>query len=214
MNSSQLAALLFLSAATFAAQTPASPSVQTHTDPLGYSYSLPADWQVLDIQPSLPVIRQKFDKDATTEAEKKGLACVQVAFTARRGDPPSAIVIVTLPFDCMGMTMKDSDLPAFASGTAEGLKKTWNIIDPQYGAYTLGSHSMWIERATGSPIDHPETKRTLEVVCSILKNGAVCWMAFAADDASLKVFEQAPVVLDGDGPAALVSTTAFAAKPS
>jgi hypothetical protein len=213
MKTIYLAVLLALSGALLAAQAPVSPATQTHSDPVGYSYTLPADWQMIDMQPALPAIRQRFEKDATSEGEKKGLECVQVAFTARHGDPASAILAVTMSFDCMGMTMKDSDLPAFAVGTASGLKKTWNIVDPQYGAYTVGSHSMWIERATGNPIDHPETHKTLEVVCGILKKGAVCWMAFAADDASLKIFEQAPVVFDGDAHAALVPPDALTKKP-
>jgi hypothetical protein len=221
MKTIYLAVLLALSAAFLAAQTPVSPAAQapvspatqTHSDPVGYSYTLPADWQMLDMQPALPALRQQFEKDATTEVEKKGLECVQVAFTARRGDPPSVILAVTYSFDCVGMTMKDSDLPAFAMGTAAGLKKTWNIVDPYYGAYMLGSHSMWIERAKGNPIDHPETQKTLEVVCGILKKGAVCWMAFAVDDASLKTFEQAPVVFDGDAHAALVPHDALTKKP-
>jgi hypothetical protein len=214
MKFPQLTALLALCAAPLAGQAPASPAVQTHTDPVGFSYTLPADWQMLDAQPALPAVRQQLDKDATTEGEKKGLACVQVAFMARQGDPPSVIVAVTLPFDCFGLKMTNSDLPAFAMGTAEGLKKSWNIVDPQYGAYTLGSHSTWIERATGSPIGQPESQRTVEVVCTMLQNGAACWMVFAASDASLRAFEQAPVVLDGDAPAALVPATAFQVKPS
>jgi hypothetical protein len=207
------AAPLFLGSALLAAQAPAPAAAQTHTDPLGFSYSLPADWELLDMQPAIPAIRQQFEKDATTQSEKKGLECVQITFTARHGDPPSAILAVTLPFDCLGMTMKDSDLPAFGMGTAEGLKKSWTIADPHYGAYTLGTHSMWIERATGSPIDHPEVQRTLEVVCGLLKKGAVCWMAFAADDASLKLFEQSPVTIENSDATALVPANAFATKP-
>ncbi|MGH9560184.1 MAG: hypothetical protein ACRD3S_01915 [Terracidiphilus sp.] len=194
-----------------AASVPATPT--THADPVGFSYTLPADWQLLDMQPAMPAIRQRFDKDASSEEEKKGLACAQVTFTARHGDPPSVIVAVTLPFDCWGTTLKDNDLPGFAVGTAGGLKKSWNVIDPQYSAYTLGGHSMWIERATGNPLDHPESKKNIEVVCSILKKGAVCWMAFAADDASMKTFEQGSVTLDDDAPAALVPASAFSPKP-
>ncbi len=213
MKNPVFAALLVLCAAPLAGQALASAAATTHTDPLGFSFSLPASWELLDMQPAIPVIRQRFEKDSTTEGEKKGLECVQLTFTARHGDPPSVILAVTLSFDCLGITMKDSDLPAYAVGTAEGLKKTWNVVDPHYSAYTLGTHSMWIERATGNPLDNPEAKRSLEVVCSMLKKGAVCWMAFVADDASLKIFEQAPVVLEGDAPAALVPANAFQTKP-
>lgn len=217
------AALLAVGVVPLAAQTPVSPDTKTpaamraapvmHSDPVGYGYALPADWQVVDMQPAMPAIRQRFDKDADSEAEKKGLACAQVTFTARHGDPPSIIVVVTLPFDCWGTTLKDSDLPGFAVGTASGLKQTWNIVEPQYSAYKLGNHSMWIERATGNPLDHPESKRNLEVVCSILKKGAVCWMAFAPDDASMRVFEEGAVTLDEDAYKWLVPADAFPQKP-
>jgi hypothetical protein len=214
MKSTLLASLLLLSCASVAGQAPGLGATQTHTDPLGFSYTLPGDWQTIDAQPGLPALRQQAAKDAASEGEKNAVACTQVALAARTGMPPSVILVVTLAFDCFGQTMKDGDLPAFASGTAEGLKKSWNIANPQFGAYTLGSHSAWIERATGTPIDDPGSQRTLEVVCAMLKKGAACWMVFATEDASLKVFEQAPVALDGDAPAALVPATAFQGKHS
>jgi hypothetical protein len=54
---------------------------------------------------------------------------------------------------------------------------------------------------------------TVETVCSVLKKGAVCWMAMAADKAGLQTFENGAVALDGEVPAALVPATAFEKKP-
>jgi hypothetical protein len=54
---------------------------------------------------------------------------------------------------------------------------------------------------------------TVETVCSVLKKGAVCWMAMAADKAGLQTFENGAVTLDGEVPAALVPATAFQKKP-
>ena len=167
----------------------------------------------MDTAPSLPVVRQEVTKTATSEAEKKGIACVQVALTARQGSPSSVVVVVALPFDCFGETMTEKDLPGFASGASEGLKNTFNISDPVYGSYSLGTHSLWIERAAGAVKDHPEMNYTVETVCSVLKKGAVCWMAMAADDAHLRVFEQGLVTLDSEAPAALVPADAFQKKP-
>lgn len=195
------------------ATTVAPATTTTHSDPLGFSYALPADWQILDLQPAMPTIRQRADQQADSEEEKKGVNCSQITFTARHGDPPSVILAITLPFECWGTVLKDSDLAGFAMGASEGIKKTWDISDPQYGAYRLGSHSIWIERAMGTPVDHPETKKRLEIVCSILKKGAVCWMAFAPDDEAMKVFERGSVVLEDDSPAPLVPANAFAVKP-
>lgn len=197
------------------AQAPAtSPAIQTHTSDIGFSYGVPADWEVVDTQPSLPVVKQQQAQTATTEDEKKGIACVQIALTAKHGSPASVVVIVDLPFDCFGQTMTEKDLPGFASGASEGLKRTFEISDPVYGAYSLGTHSVWVERATGSLIGHPEVKYTIETVCSVLKKGAVCWMAMAADDAELQIFENGAVTLDGEAPAALVPANAFQKKPS
>jgi len=206
-----LTALLALGGASLWAQTPA-PSV-THASVIGFTYSLPSGWEVVDTAPSLPAVQQQVAKTATSEDEKKGIACVQVALTARHGNPTSVVVTVALPFDCFGQTMTEKDLPGFASGASEGLKNTFNISDPVYGAYGLGTHSLWIERATGAVKDHPEMKYTVETVCSLLKKAAVCWMAMAADDAHLQTFEHGLVALDGEAPAALVPPEAFAKKP-
>jgi hypothetical protein len=53
----------------------------------------------------------------------------------------------------------------------------------------------------------------VETVCSILKKGAVCWMAIAADDAALQSFEHGAVTLDSEVPAPLVPADAFVKKP-
>jgi hypothetical protein len=199
------------------APAPAPPTpatAQTHTSDLGFSYTIPADWEVVDTQPTLPAVQQQVTQNATTEDEKKGIACVQIALTARHGTPPSVVVVVALPFACFGQEMTDKDLPGFASGASEGLKKTFDISDPVHGAYSLGAHSFWIERATGSVIGHPEVKYTVETVCSVLKKGAVCWMTMAADDAAMQIFEHGSVTLDGEAPAALVPAAAFDKKPS
>jgi len=63
---------------------------------------------------------------------------------------------------------------------------------------------MWVERARGVLKDHPEVTYTVETVCSVLRKGAVCWMAMAKDDAALETFEHGAVSLDGEAPAALV----------
>jgi len=202
--------VLALCATPILAQTAAS---LIHTSEIGFSYSLPADWEVVDTKPTLPAVKQEAAKTAKSEGEKKGISCVEAALTARHGDPASVVVAVTLPFDCYGQTMSDADLPDFGAGVSQGLTNTFNVENPVRGAYSLGSHKLWIERATGVPKGHPEAKYTLETVCSILKKGAVCWMSMSANDAALHTFEGGAVTLDGEASAALVSADAFAKKP-
>lgn len=217
MNSHIFATLLVLSSALALAQAPVSalgslPVAVPHTNDMGFSYSLPSDWDVKDIAPALPTIHQQLEKGAANEGERKGAACVQVPLVASHGSPKSVIEVVTLGFDCTGQKFTDKGLPAFAIGVAGGLKKTFNITDPTYGAYTLGTHNMWIERAQGTLISNPEMKFTVETVCCILKRGAVCWAAIASDDSALQTFEHGAVNLEGEAEAELVPTTAFAKK--
>jgi hypothetical protein len=214
MNPRSFPAFFLLLGAPLLAQAPAAaPAPQIHTSDIGFTYSIPADWEVVDTKLMLPEVRQKVENEATSEDEKKGADCAQVALTARHGAPASVVVVVALPFACFGQQMTDKDLPDFASGASEGLKKSFDISGPIHGAYSLGAHSFWIERATGALIGHPEVKYTVETVCSILKKGAVCWMAMAADDAALQTFEQGAVALDGEAAPALVPAQAFAKKP-
>jgi hypothetical protein len=222
----KLGPLTFLLLASFPllAQAPApgpGDSI-THTSAIGFSYTLPADWQVVDFPapPTLSGIKKQAQQNATNKDEKKGMedekkdvSCVQVAFTARHGDPASVIVVVQLPFDCLGQTATEKDLPGFAQGASAQLKQQFDFTEAKQGSYSLGSHSMWIERSKGALRGHRETPCTTEITCTVLKKGAVCWMDIATDTASLHSFEQGQVVLEGDSPTALVPATAFDKKP-
>jgi hypothetical protein len=219
MKPRHLSALFLFCGLQLTAQVPAptpatqAPATQTHTSALGFAYAIPADWEVVDTKPQLPGVQQEVAKTAKSEDEKKNIACVDVALTARHGDPASVVVVVALSYTCYGQTMTDKELPAFGAGASEGIKNTFDISDPTRGTYMLGTHSVWIERATGALKDNPKVRYKMETVCSVLKNAAVCWMAMAADDDGLRTFERGAVTLDGDAPVALVPADAFQKKP-
>jgi hypothetical protein len=213
MRAASIALVVFLGGATLIAQAPAAAS-EAHASDLGFTYSLPQDWDVVNSNPTLPGVKEQAQQNASTDEEKKGVACVQIALTARHGEPASVLVVVQLPFACFGQSMNPKDLPGFAQGASEGIKQSFDVSDPVYGDYALGSHSMWIERAKGTPKGHPEAPYTVEIACTLLKKGAVCWMAMAASDDALKVLEQGQVVLEDESPAALVPATAFDKKPA
>jgi len=214
MKARLFVALFVFYAAALAAQTPGTspPAAQIHTNDLGFSYSLPSDWEVVDTQPKLSAVIQQAGKDYGSDAEKMA-ACIQLPLTGRHGNPASVIAVVGLSFDCMGHTFAAEDLPGIGFGVSEGLKKNIQVVSPVNGAYMLGTHSMWIERSSGTLISHPEIKRTMETVCSVLRKGIVCWMIMAADDATLQIFEKGQVTLDGDAATALVPVDAFSRKP-
>jgi hypothetical protein len=224
MKNLLFAALLALCAVPLAAQAPATPAMapippppppdaQAHTSDLGFSYSIPSDWEVVETSKAmLPAALQQAARDYGNEAAKMA-ACLQLPLTAHHGSPPSAIAVVGLSFDCMGHSFTATDLPSIASGVSEGLKKNIQIVSPVISTYTLGSHSLWIERASGSLVGHPEIKRTMETVCGVLKKGVVCWMTLAADDAALQTFENGMVTLDGEDATPLVPADALQKKP-
>lgn len=229
------AALLVACCAPLAAQAPdapvkdapvkdapvnSAPVKEIATTGIGFSYQLPPSWAVIETRPSPAPAAP-----AASILPKKGTACISVPTTARSGAPASVIVVVELPFDCYGQAMTGPDLASLGSGVTDGLKQTFDIADPVQGTYTLGSHSLWIERAKGNPKGQvevkPQTKSqaqaqvqyTVEIACSVLKKAAVCWMTTAADEASLHAFEAMPVVLDDDAAAPLVPSTAFDKAP-
>jgi hypothetical protein len=148
------------------------------------------------------------------EIPVKGTACIRVPVTAEHGDPTSVIVVVELPFSCYGQPMSEQDLAGFGLGAAEGLKQDFDLIDPVFGLYELGSHHLWIERAKGAIKGQPQTQYTMEIACSMLRKGAACWMTMAADGESLHAFENGPVTLDDDAATPLVPANAFEKPPS
>jgi len=67
-----------------------------------------------------------------------------------------------------------------------------------------------IERAVGSPKDHPEVNVTLERVCCWLKNAQVFWQGEVRDEEAVKVFEGALPSIDGEAPSPLVPASVIA----
>lgn len=198
------------------AQPPAPGAVASvsHISSLGFSYSLPGDWQVVETpEPAtLSGMKDQAQQSAASEDGKKGVECVQVAFTGRHGAPASVVIAVQLPFACLGQTATEKDLPGFAQGASAQLKRQFDFTETTQSSYSLGSHSMWTERSSSILKGHPEARYTAEIACTLLKKGAVCWMAVTADSAALADFEQGQVVLEGESPAALVPPTAFEKK--
>jgi hypothetical protein len=205
--------LLAQSSAGIPGSSSAAAQNQAHSSNLGFSYALPSDWDVIDNHPSLADVQKQVEQGAGTDAEKRGIDCVRMALTARHGNPPSVVTIVALPFDCFGEQMTEKDLPGFAQGALEGVNNSFDVSAPVSTTYSLGAHSLWIERSGATVKGHAELAYTVETVCTILKKGAVCWMAMAADKDALATFENGAVTLDGDAQPGLVPATAFA-KPS
>jgi len=204
-------AALFLTACpALIAQAHPAAAAHSYTSELGFSYDLPSDWEVVSQQGDVSQAKEQAAKDASSEQEKKGLACAQMGMRAQHAG--SVIVNVALPFDCFGQQLSESDLPSFGDGASQGLKRSFDIGEPSYGSYALGSHNVWIERVKGTPKGQAATPYTIEIACAILKKAAVCWMAIAADDVGLQAFEHARLALDGEAAAALVPANAF--KPA
>lgn len=213
MNVRFLFALFFLLTASTPAQTPDAPTASPSPQQFGFSFHVPAGWTAIDAQSTLPEVKERQLANAKTDDEKKEIACIEVPVSARKGPPPSFLATLALPFDCLGQVVTEKDLPGFAEGSSQGPRAVFDFGDPEYGAYSLGSHKMWIERAKGNPKGHPEVPYTLEIACSLLKRAAVCWMTVAADSQSLKEFESNAVTLDGDFFTEFVPATAFDKKP-
>jgi hypothetical protein len=203
------AAASAVAAAPATAAASATPPKVQNSD-LDFSYGLPPDWE--HVAPATPAAPGPYPE--LPPPAKKGNGCVEVALTARRGTPSSVVVVMALPFGCYGQAMAASDLTGFGTGAEEGLKESFEIVDPVYGNYSLGSHNVWIERARGTPKGQPQLPYTFEIACTLLKKGAICWMTMAADDASLKAFEQQPVTLEGDAFDALVPATFIDLAPA
>lgn len=174
---------------------------------VGFSFSLPADWEKLASKPAKPDV-----PFPGVDVPPKGNACAQVELTARHGSPPSVVVIVALPFDCYGQALTDKNLPDFAAGASDGLKQTFEVTDSVVGSYSLGSHNMWIERAQATVKGQPNSRYTLEIACTVLAKGAACWMTMAADADHLRTFEQQAVTLEGEVFDNIVPAGAFQAS--
>lgn len=199
--------MLAVASLPLAAQAP-----QVDSDPIGFSYAVPAGWQL--VVPTPPqATQQPRASQSTPEEVKKGIACVQVPLTARHGNPASAIVIIALPFDCFGQTMAPQDLPGFGAGVTEGLKTAFDFLNPVSTTYSIAGHKLWIERVKAVPRGKTAPVDTVEITCTILQKGAVCWTVQTGDDASLEAFERGAVSLEGSPSVPLVPAQVFVAAP-
>jgi len=195
------------------AQTPEASAASPGGQQFGFSFHIPAGWIAIDAQSTLPEVKERQLANAKNDEEKKEIGCIEVPVSARKGPPPSFLAAMALPFDCLGQVLTEKDLPGFAEGSSQGPRAIFDFGEPEYGAYALGNHKMWIERAKGNPKGHSEMPYNLEIACSLLKKAAVCWMTVASDEQSLKEFEGNAVTLDGDFFAEFVPATAFDKKP-
>ncbi len=198
-------------AAAPAATTAPAPPPQVDDTSVGFSFSLPSDWEFV-APAQAPKVEIPYP---TVIAPRKGDACIDIVLTAKHGSPASVVVVLDLPFSCYGQTMSSGDLVNFGAGAVEGMKQTFDLkTDAVEATYSLGGHSMWAERVHGTPKGHPENHYIFEIACTVLEKGAACWMTMAADWPDLKAFEQATVSLEGGTPAALVPEGTFPSKPS
>lgn len=187
------------------AESAPTQAAQIDRGDIGFSYRLPADWEFVP-PPAVPKPVMPYPALAPAT---KGDACVEVALTARHGSPASVVVVTALPFACYGQALTVNDLANFGEGASEGMKQTFDLAAPQETTYSLGSHTLWIERATGTPKNEAASRFTFEIACTVLEKGAVCWMTMAANAASLSDFEQSQVSFDGGPPMALIPATVF-----
>jgi hypothetical protein len=215
MKASLVTFVLVCSGAALLPQAPAGPPASpTQVSDLGFSYSVPSDWEVLSLSHIMAQKKSEASQSEGTEEEKKGLACLEPVLTAQDRKSGSILSVEALPFACFGHRMTNDDLPGFAAGAPEALKQNFDLAEPVTATYALGSHSMWIERAHATLKDHPELPFTVEIACSLLKKAAVCWMTVAGNEDALHAFEHGAVTLDGESAGALVPPTAFDKKPS
>jgi hypothetical protein len=207
-------ALLLTAGQALLAQALPAHAGHSYSSELGFSYDLPSDWEVATPQGDVSQAKAQAAQNATSEQEKKGLACAQMGMRAQHAG--SVIVDVALPFDCFGQQLSESDLPSFGDGASQGLKQSFDIGEPSYGSYAIGSHKLWAERVKGAPKGQAAAAPyTIEIACAVLRKAAVCWMAIAADEAGLQAFEHAGLTLDGEAASALVPANAFKpAEPS
>lgn len=203
-----------LAPAFLAALLPAQlPQAAADSEAFGFSYQLPADWQIAPDASVLPAAKQDAEQSAKNPSQVLSVACAQVVFSAQHGKPPSVIVVTALPFSCYGQPMTAKDLSHFAAGVSEGLRQNFSVSNPVYGAYRLGTHNFWIERAIGIPKNQAGPEYTLEIACSVLKKSSVCWMTLADSAGALRDFEHGIVRLDGEPPVVLVPIDAFVKQP-
>jgi len=206
--------LAVFSAASPGQQAPSRPAPDSPSNDLGFTYSVPKGWELLDTPATLAQQQAEASQSAASEEEKKGVACLQPVLMARDQNSGSILFVEALPFGCFGHVMTSEDLPGFTAAAPEVLKQSFDVGDPVHVTYALGTHNMWIERARATLKNHPEVPFTVEITCGLLKKAAVCWMAVAGNDDALHAFESAAVTLDGETVNALVPPTAFAKKPS
>ena len=190
-----------------------SPKPAFDTDAYGFSYRLPPRWQIAPERSVLPAAKQSAEQSAKNPGQVLSVACAQAVFSAQYGEPPSVIVVTAVPFACYGQIMTAKSLPSFAAGVSDGLKQDFDISQPVYGSYALGTHNFWIERAVGMTKSLPQPAYTVEMACTVLKKTAACWLGLVNGAMALRDFEHSLVTLEGEPPVMLVPVDAFVKKP-
>ena len=141
--------LIALGAASLLAQAPEQPAAGPPSSDLGFTYSVPHNWEVLSAPETMAQKKAEASRNAVSEEEKKGLACLEPVLTARDGRSGSVLSVQALPYACFGHEMSPDDLPGFASGALEGLKQNFDVGESVSATYVLGTHRMYDQSRQG-----------------------------------------------------------------
>lgn len=194
-----------------ATPAPAAGGNQSFSSDLGFTYSIPADYTVVDAQPMMPVLRMQEERTADSAAEKKGMDCAQPILVARHANG-SVIVVMGLTSDCMGTPLTADQLAQMGIGVVQGMEQGPSGVvlkNPQYGAFRQSDHDFWIVKSNAPTKDAPDTPHWLEAVLTVVPRGVVFWLFTTPDGAQTAGFENTLLHFGSGGDAPLVPATAF-----
>jgi hypothetical protein len=194
--------------ATAQSATPA-PAPMVFTSDMGFTYEYPSDWTLVDTNGLTAGLQPDAGGKDGDELGKKAFLCTQIGFAIHNDRGSSAILAMTVPFDCLGLKFDDHALRSFGRGVLAGMSGAANFSSRISAVYQLGTHNLWIGRERGTLKANPQIAVTLETSCTLLKKGAVCWTLLTTNSDIAAIFEGGRVSLEGEAPTALVPPTAF-----
>ncbi|MGD0892844.1 MAG: hypothetical protein ABR923_15050 [Terracidiphilus sp.] len=171
----------------------------------GFIYEVPSDFNILNTQKWEESLQQSGGVAPPTSA------CTQHRLVAAPEDGSRQVVVSTFPQKCLIVPNIGENLPYFLKNDTQNLQKKYTLRDPQFAAFTAGTHSFAVLWTPAVLNDHAwEGDRYLAIVLTPTPDGLAEFFLRGRTRANLDALMATVLKLDDGVTTALVPANASA----
>lgn len=169
----------------------------------GFVYEVPSDFNIFNTQKWEESMQQSESIPLSTNG------CTQHRLIAAPEDSSRQVILSTFAKKCLIVPNTAEDLPYFITNDTHQLEKKYTLRDPQFAAFTSGTHSFAVMWTPAVLNDHAwEGERYIAVVLTPIPDGLAEFFIRGRTRANLDALMATVLKLDSGATTALIPVTA------